>query len=180
MSINFGSIDMQKLYDPNKYPLQWINIASKGKLILALYKIKLTQFDSKGNIISQKYVMEKCEKGCHLSIDTTSHFTYGPVLQTNEIFKYFNKLDLCGNSSDLPFITFELLNVDSSIKEADKIVEFTLMPEEYISNTSDEAGQSKCSLGIRNHNTNFGWSIGRLFMKPFLFVYDFEDEKIGI
>lgn len=179
LSMNFGSIDMGKIYNPVKYPVQWVNIASKGKLILALYKIRLSHFDSNGNVTSKKYIMQNCEKGCHLSFDTTSHFTYGPVLQTNELISFFEKFDLCGNTSDLPFITFELLNVDSSVKEADRIVEFTLMPEEYISITTNQNGERKCAVGVKNHSTNFGWSLGRMFLKPFLFVYDFEDEKIG-
>src|SRR5690349_11763635 len=77
MFMDFGRIPTEKLSSP----IQWINIAEKGKLLLALYRVKLTFFE-KGNVKRTLYVMHDCVKGCHLSIDTTSHFSYAPVLQT--------------------------------------------------------------------------------------------------
>jgi len=177
-TLKFGAIDFKNKTE-NPQDFKWINIGMNGRIILTLYKIKVQFFDKKGGtLLYSQYVMEECPVGCHLSIDVSTEYTYGPVKQAAQLLK-LNNLDLCGDPDKLPIITFEVLNVDKKIKKANKIIEISLMPEEYIVNYSTDEDEPKCKLGIKTHNTNYGWSLGRKFLKPFLFVYDFEDERLG-
>jgi hypothetical protein len=36
-----------------------------------------------------------------------------------------------------------------------------------------------CIAGIGDHGTQFGWNFGIMFLKKFVILYDFENDRLG-
>lgn len=53
----------------------------------------------------------------------------------------------------------------------------TLEPEDYMFN--DNTNNGMCLPGIGDHGGDFGWSIGINFLKRFVVVYNFAENKIA-
>jgi hypothetical protein len=62
-------------------------------------------------------------------------------------------------------------------------VDLTLTPEDYMINLSensiDDGIKDNCVPGFNDHGTQYGWNLGILFLKKFLIIYDFKNEKLG-
>ena len=85
---------------------------------------------------------------------------------------------------DLEFSFYDI-NLNKSEKLSDNTVNLTLEPADYMitinQNTIDlEDGKEKnCVPGIGDTGNQFGWNLGIMFLRRFMMIYDFKNEKIG-
>jgi hypothetical protein len=164
-----------------KETIFWINLFDKGKLMFALKHVKLKYYNK--NILErEEYAVKEClDMGCRAMIDTKSYFIYGPADQISVLKSI--KTNNYKETSNLPDIEFSFYDVDPSTSTASSSVELTLKPEDYLvkdnSTTDQNSEEDNYVVGIGDHKTDYGWNFGILFLKKFMVVYDFKDDKVG-
>ena len=79
----------------------------------------------------------------------------------------------------MPDIIFQFYNIkDHARLTTDNTVNVSLTPDEYMkSYLKDE--ELNCKIGILDHNGPNGWSFGLMFLKPYIFTYDFKEDRIS-
>ena len=64
-------------------------------------------------------------------------------------------------------------------------MDLTLEPKDYMISpvySEIDDGTPKgadCIPGFGDHGTQFGWNLGILFLKKFVLIYDFKNDKLG-
>ncbi len=92
--------------------------------------------------------------------------------------KYYEKLP------DIEFSFYDI-NIDSNRNVSGLTLDLTLEPEDYMINSKeneidDGKGQGMdCVPGFGDHGTQYGWNLGILFLKKFVLIYDFKNDKVG-
>jgi hypothetical protein len=79
---------------------------------------------------------------------------------------------------DMEFSFYDI-DVDYRDKTSRSTIDLTIEPSDYmITSEVDKQGNS-CVPGFVSHGTQYGWNFGIMFLKKFVMVYDFYNEKIG-
>jgi hypothetical protein len=92
--------------------------------------------------------------------------------------RYFDQLP------DIEFSFYDI-NIDNINNLSGLTVDLTLEPQDYMINSTENSiddGSGKgldCIPGFGDHGTQYGWNLGILFMKKFVLIYDFRNDKIG-
>ena len=78
--------------------------------------------------------------------------------------------------NDLPDIEFSFYDItDRKNSESNLTIDLVIEPSDYMFN--DEEGN--CASGFGDHGEESGWTLGIMFIKKFLMIYDVGKERIG-
>jgi len=86
------------------------------------------------------------------------------------------------NLPDIEFSFYDI-NIDKQNNISGLTVDLTLLPEDYMINLADnsivDGSQNNCIPGFGDHGTQYGWNLGILFLKKFVMIYDFKNDRLG-
>lgn len=156
-----------------KETVYWINLMDSNKLTLALRYIKM-KYVADGNILSEKMAVPHCMKtGCRALIDTKAYFIYGPANHL-DFLKDIKSIG-CKNLKALPHLEFSFFDIDPITEKSTSSIELTLTPDEYMFGITEE----DCTPGILDHQTDYGWNLGIIFLRRFMVMYNFKVGQLG-
>jgi len=117
-----------------------------------------------------------CPDGCKTIIDTGTYLIYGPEEQFRRVLKDV-EVNSCDDRANLPNIILEIIGLkdDSGL---DQVVELVLTPDDYVLEF-DMNGVTDCVMGLAPDTEDTGWTLGQVFLKSFLTVFDREEGRIG-
>lgn len=169
----FDNYHIRNTVEGKKETIYWIRLFDKSKIMLALKHVNL-KFYNKDNLIKEEIAVTDClDTGCRVLLDTKSYFMYGPKSHISKLKKLSSA---CNDLDNMPDMEFSFFDVEQSSKTSFSTVELTLFPSEYfVSNNDDE----NCVPGILDHETDYGWNLGILFMRQFMVLYDFKSGYLG-
>jgi hypothetical protein len=78
---------------------------------------------------------------------------------------------------DLEFSFYNINNYDE--KRSISTLDLTIEPSDYMVSADIDKQGNSCIPGFVEHGTQFGWSFGIMFIKKWIVVYDFYNEKLG-
>lgn len=87
------------------------------------------------------------------------------------------EVNSCDDRANLPSIVLEIFGNKDTVGN-DQVVELVLTPDDYVLEF-DMNGVTDCVLGIAPDTEDTGWTLGQVFLKSFLTVFDRDEGKIG-
>lgn len=128
------------------------------------------------DVVNRRKRAPLCPDGCKTIIDTGTYLIYGPEEQFHRVLREV-EVNSCDDRANLPSIVLEIFgNKDSTGSE--QVVELVLTPDDYVLEF-DMNGVTDCVLGIAPDTEDTGWTLGQVFLKSFLTVFDRDEGKIG-
>jgi len=90
-------------------------------------------------------------------------------------------IDCSDNSiQPLPDLEFSFYDIkDYQDKTSRNTLDLTIEPSDYMTTSDVDKEGNTCVPGFIDHGTQFGWSFGIMFLRKWLIVYDFYNEKLG-
>lgn len=87
------------------------------------------------------------------------------------------EVNSCDDRTSLPSIVLEILGMKDNTGN-DQVVELILTPDDYVLEF-DINGVTDCVMGLAPDTEDTGWTLGQVFLKSFLTVFDRDTGKIG-
>jgi len=87
------------------------------------------------------------------------------------------EVNSCDDRANLPSIVLEIIGLKDE-SGMDQVVELVLTPDDYVLEF-DMNGVTDCVMGLAADTEDTGWTLGQVFLKSFLTVFDREEGRIG-
>lgn len=87
------------------------------------------------------------------------------------------EVNSCDDRANLPTIILEIIGMKDD-SGTEQVVELALTPDDYVLEF-DLNGVTDCVMGLAPDTEDTGWTLGQVFLKSFLTVFDREEGRVG-